>query len=170
VPEDARPELPLVIASYQAAMRPATPQEIAVILGRLATHFPLPDLPPEHHQLAFDDYADDLAEYPIGVIAEAAREWRRKERWWPKIAELRDQCDAILRQRNKEWIRLRFLQWCNQHSDGRVPRLMRRVNGGLYDGGDGAPAWMLEEIMQGRREFGGLVFVLPADAAAEAAQ
>jgi hypothetical protein len=164
VPEDVRRELPLVIASYRAAMREPTPQEIAVLLARLAIHFPLPDLPPEHHQLAFADFADDLVEYPIGVVAEAAQDWRRTERWWPKVAELRARCEAILHQRHKEWSRLRFLQWCSEQFDGRVPRLMRRIYGGLHDAGDGAPDWMLHELMQGRREFAGLVFVLPEEA------
>lgn len=163
VPAEMRPLLPAMIGEYQTAMQPANPREIAVVLGQLAVHFWHPDRPAEHHRMLFDDYISDLSEYPIGVIAEAARDWRRTERWWPKLAELRERCDAILRRRRKESARLRFLQWCAEQFDGRVLQLMRRVNGGLHDGGDGAPAWMLEEVMLGRRVFGGLVFVLPED-------
>lgn len=161
VPAEVRPLLPALLAAYAKAMRPANSQEIAVILGRLAAHFWHPDRPAEHHRMLFEDYICDLSEYPPGVIGEAARDWRRMERWWPRVAELRGRCEAVLHRRHKEQSRLCFLQWCVEQFDGRVPRLMRRINGGLCNGGDGAPWWMLEQLMHGRRQFGGLVFVLP---------
>jgi hypothetical protein len=167
VPDEVRPILSRLIADSEAAMQTANSREIAVVLGQLAVHFWHPDRPAEHHRMLFEDYIGDLSEYPIGIIAEAARNWRRTERWWPKLAELRERCETILRQRRKELARLRFLQWCSEHLDGRVPRLMRNINGGLHDGGDGAPAWMLEQVMLGRREFAGLTFVLPNEAGAE---
>lgn len=140
VPDEARPVLPRLISDYERAMRLVTPQETAVILGGLAVLFPLPDRPPEHHQLAFGAYVEDLSEYPAAVLTEVARDWRRTERWWPKIVELRERCEALQQQRRKELARLRFLHWCVERFDGHVPQLKDR----------GAPsgAW-LEDLMAG---------------------
>jgi hypothetical protein len=171
VPDDVRPALPRLIAAYEAAMRPATTWEIGIILGRLAIHFPLPDRPSEHHQMAFDDYAEDLAEYPIGIIVEVARDWRHTEKWWPKICELRERCDALLRQCRKEGKRLQFLQWCCKQFDGRVPRLMERCNRDqLCQTIEGPDASMLEAAMRGQIECGKLVWVLPPETRSEEAR
>lgn len=167
VPDEVRPVLPTLIAGREAAMRAPTEREVvAVLLGRLAMHYALADRPAEHHQMVVDDYVEDLAEYPAAVIAEVVREWRRTEKWWPRVAELRERCETILHQRRKELVRLRFLQWCCQRFDGQVPRLMRRYNGNcLEEAREGPGTWMLEDAMRGRCDFAGLTFVLPKSAA-----
>jgi hypothetical protein len=161
VPDEVCPALPRLIAEYDTRMRAATTQEIAVILGRLAVHFPLPDRPAEHHHLAFADYSEDVIEYPIGVIAEVARDWRRTEKWWPKICELRERCEALLRRRGNELVRLKFLRWCVERFGGEVPRLLRYEHGRLRDHRDSADCQMLEKAMAGERDFGATVLVPP---------
>lgn len=56
LPDDLRAELPTLIAQFEAALRPATEEEVGVIFGRLAMHFPPPELPEGDHELAFAIY------------------------------------------------------------------------------------------------------------------
>jgi hypothetical protein len=149
-------------------MRPATTREIAVILGRLAIHFPPPDRPPEHHEIAFEDYAEDLGEYPAAVLGEVTRNWRRTEKWWPKVCELREKCDALLFRYRKQLTRLRFLQWCLKEFDGQCPRLYRRAYQRLESRYEGVDLWTLEEVMGGKTVFhDDLVMLLPGVTKAE---
>jgi hypothetical protein len=39
-------------------------------------------------------YANDLAEYPRDVIVDACKEIRREHRFFPTIADLRDECET----------------------------------------------------------------------------
>lgn len=37
-------------------------------------------------------YSEDLEEFPLDIIAAACRSWRRSEKFFPRIAELRAEC------------------------------------------------------------------------------
>lgn len=94
-------------------------------------------------------------EYPACVLVDIAREWRRTERWWPRIAELRERCGVRLWRYRRSLTRLRFLQWCADRFDGACPR--------IRSGSGEISTWKLEQLMGGRLEFAdGSVFKLPA--------
>ena len=165
VPTDLAPLLPRLIADYEAALQPADPRDAAVVLGRLAAHFWTPDRPPEHHRILYEDLFHDLAEYPLGVIAEVADAWRQTQRWAPKICELRERCDALLHRWRGEFARLRFLAQCVDRHGGECPRLLRRIGDNLVDYRDGMTAWMVEAALAGETKFhGDLVLAVPGAA------
>ena len=153
VPPDAARDLVRRIIRREEALRPATEREIAVALGRLAIHFWHPDQPEEIHRLAFEDWLEDLAEYPLVALNEAAREWRRAHPWAPRISEMRASCDAAINRRRTELLRLRFLAWCVEYHGGRCPRLLRRIGDRLVDYGDGLNPRMIQAALDGRTEF-----------------
>ncbi len=41
----------------------------------------------------------ELKAFPGDVVIAALRQWARKERWWPTLAELRDDCRQAMRVR-----------------------------------------------------------------------
>lgn len=43
--------------------------------------------------------AEDLAEFPVDVLATACRKHARQEKWWPSLSELREQCHRANRWR-----------------------------------------------------------------------
>lgn len=140
VPAELAPELPALIAGCVTALQPANHRDVAVVLGRLAAHYPPADRTAGHHSLTFEDAIRDLAEYPIAVISEAAAEWRRTQRWAPRICELRTLCDEIVGRRRRELLRLQFLAWCAEAHGGHCPRLLRRIGDRFVDYRDLATA------------------------------
>jgi hypothetical protein len=44
-------------------------------------------------------YIDELSEYPPDVIEAACTRWRNRERWFPAWAELKAECDRLVRGR-----------------------------------------------------------------------
>lgn len=48
-------------------------------------------------------FADELAEFPEDVVATAFRNWARREKWWPSLAEIRDHCQRLNRVRSSLW-------------------------------------------------------------------
>lgn len=166
VPQEAIRDLGRLIIRQQDALRPATEHEITVVLGRLAIHFWHPDQPEEHYRLMFEDWVEDLSEYPLAVLEQAATEWRRTQKWGPKISEFRAICDTIADRRRTELLRLRYLAWCVEHHGGRCPRLLRRVGDRLVDYGDRLFNHLIQAALAGRTEFppGDLVLAVPGAA------
>lgn len=166
VPPDAARDLVRQIIRREEAQRPATEREIAVVLGRLSIHFSTPDRPEEIHRFAAEDWLDDLVEYPLAVLNEAATEWRRSKPWAPKISEMRALCDGIVGRRRTELLRVRYLAWCVEHHSGRCPRLLRRIGDRLVDYGDRLFNHLIQAALAGRTEFppGDLVLAVPGAA------
>lgn len=77
----------------------ATPKDIRVQVAGLYTVMPMQDRSAADLEILARIYAEDLMEYPIDVIAEAAVFWRRTEKWFPRISELRHRCDRVGRDR-----------------------------------------------------------------------
>lgn len=44
-------------------------------------------------------FAEELAEFPEDVVATAFRKWAQREKWWPSLSEIRDQCQRLNRVR-----------------------------------------------------------------------
>lgn len=45
-------------------------------------------------------FADDLAEFPEDVVRTAFRKWARREKWWPSLSEIREECHRATRWRH----------------------------------------------------------------------
>lgn len=43
--------------------------------------------------------SDELSEFPADVVATAFRKWARREKWWPSLSEIRDECLRLSRVR-----------------------------------------------------------------------
>lgn len=70
----------------------APPEQIRQCLAGLFLAMPMANRETADLAAMTAIYIEDLAEFPIDVIAEACRSWRRSEKWFPRIAELRDEC------------------------------------------------------------------------------
>lgn len=61
----------------EAVMRPATHEQIAIAIKKLALHCGMQAKAPEEVQYMFLDYCHDLAEYPAALIEGACTEYRK---------------------------------------------------------------------------------------------
>ena len=84
-------ELDEEIEAYEHDMMAAGPEATAVILRSLASVVIVPER--DDMDLAMQLYLEDLQGYPEHVLADVTREWRRTEKFWPTIAELRERCN-----------------------------------------------------------------------------
>ncbi len=75
------------------ALDPAPPGDLLSRIMVLLAHYRVPE-----HSKATEygialDWADDLAEYPLWAIVEAARKWRRTKKFRPQICEMIELCE-----------------------------------------------------------------------------
>lgn len=90
-------DLPDMQARMRKAMRPATADEIGAELMKLAAVLRVPDDRGVDVMAAV--YLDDLADIPADIFAQVCKAWRRTEKFWPTIAELREKAEPKLRRR-----------------------------------------------------------------------
>ena len=113
LPKSLSPEvagqLPTLIADHERHLHPAPSEEILTRLAQLSLHFWHPDRPKGHTQALLRDYIEDLAEYPADILEEGIRQYRRRGKWFPKIAELREIMEPMLEARRLDLLRLREL-------------------------------------------------------------
>lgn len=121
VPTDVIPLLPTTIAEHERALQPGSLDELGIVLGRLLAHYHTPERGEASYRMLFEDYLDDLSEFPLAVVGEAARQWRRTKVFWPKVAELRELCDRIYTRELDRLARMAFLAWCADRFGGRLP-------------------------------------------------
>lgn len=57
-------------------IEPSTPDQIRILLARLALHCPCRDLTPDQFKLLIEDYIEDLQEFPRTSIALACKSYR----------------------------------------------------------------------------------------------
>jgi hypothetical protein len=83
-----------------ASLTPATAMQIGEALERLALHYPVLRRTDQENDLAARDWADDMADCPVDLIAEACRLWRNTgaERF-PTPGQLKALIGDILRTR-----------------------------------------------------------------------
>ena len=98
--------LPGLIQQYEVGMAPAAHNEVVAEVGSLYAVTRSRDDISSH---VVRVYASDLAEYPLWVIQEACRSWRRREPWFPAIAELRTECEHHARPARNTLQRMRVL-------------------------------------------------------------
>lgn len=98
-------ERSLVLAAkgeIEARLAPARREVIIGLLSRLAVQWPPKDA--KAFGLLLADFATDLAEFSELHIAQACREWRQTENWFPKIADLRGRL-LVMRSMEKAYFR-----------------------------------------------------------------
>ena len=78
------------IEDYEDDLRAAGPEATAVILRKLAAVVIIPER--DDMELAMEAYLEDLQGYPEHILADVTKAWRRTEKFWPTIAELRKRC------------------------------------------------------------------------------
>jgi hypothetical protein len=75
------------------ALEPAPPGDLLSRIMVLLAHYRVP----EHSKAAEYgialDWADDLSEYPLWAIEDAARKWRRTKKFRPQICEMIELCE-----------------------------------------------------------------------------
>lgn len=69
------------------------------LLVNLALHYPQAGRTPAQLQILAEDWAEDLACFPVAVVAEAARQHRRESAFFPTVAEIRSRCENVQRGR-----------------------------------------------------------------------
>jgi len=76
----------------------------------LLSHYRSEPNPPQVEQMIADDWADDLGDFPLWAVAEAARRWRRTKRFRPQISEIRETCQTLVKEAALERSRLREIR------------------------------------------------------------
>jgi hypothetical protein len=90
LPENMEAQLPTIYSTLESGLRPTGKEALAIELGRLGLHCRPPDHSQSQLKILMEDYIEDLSEFPLDLIQDACKEWRRNEKWWPKISELRE--------------------------------------------------------------------------------
>jgi hypothetical protein len=81
------------LCNVAIALDPAPPGDLLSRIMVLLAHYRVPE-----HSKATEygialDWADDLAEYPLWAIEDAARKWRRTKKFRPQICEMIELCE-----------------------------------------------------------------------------
>lgn len=71
-------------------MAPSAPKEVITALGALSLHYWRPDFTQEQARMLYGDYISDLSDYPIDLILDGIKAYRKKPeaKWFPKVGEL----------------------------------------------------------------------------------
>lgn len=155
VPANVAAALPAAVHGLERALATDNSEERAAVICDLLTLYPEPHRTPEHRALVARHWLEDLAEYPVAVVAEAAQDWRYTEKWAPKICELRALCDGLVTRKRRELLRARFLLACVARHGGRVPVLGTRVGAQVVDYHDRPTDRDVEAWLRGEHELGG---------------
>lgn len=78
------------------ALAPASRGELLARVLALLSHYRTDPHPAPVEMRIADDWAEDLAGYPMWAVEEAARRWRRARKFRPQICEVIELCDAAL--------------------------------------------------------------------------
>lgn len=87
-------------------LQPAPGRMILARILTLLSHYGGETRAPEVETAMASDWAEDLSEYPIWAIEQAARHWRRTQKFKPRICEIRSLCDAAVAEHRKLLARL----------------------------------------------------------------
>jgi hypothetical protein len=98
-------EMQAHIAALRASLVPAQREQIVMLLTRLAAHF-WNDRGETQWKIVFEDYASDLAEMPLDILAEGIRRYRKAAKFWPKVSELLEHMTPLLAKRKLQLARL----------------------------------------------------------------
>ena len=82
----------------EALNRPSEPEHVATEVTRCLTATRAREHADIDLRALIGLLTDELTQFPADIVATTCRKWARQEKWWPTLAELRDQC-----QRATKW-------------------------------------------------------------------
>ena len=93
--------------------------ELSAMVSKLLSHYWTADDPPTLRKAQIADWLEDLREFPLGIVANAIREWRHAQTRRPTIADIRKLCIAEQWQRAEHYAvvdqrRERWPQWLEE--------------------------------------------------------
>ena len=94
------------LIALDGALQPANRGALLARVLALLSHYRMDPHPPEVEQRLADDWAEDLCDYPLWAVEEAARTWRRTRRFKPQPAEIVALCEAATGALQQERCRL----------------------------------------------------------------
>jgi hypothetical protein len=99
--DEGRAMMAEALAALDDLLVPASPDVVYKALARVAisTCHRSEDGPDAKFQRAI--YAQELREFPADVVVEACRNWSRREKWWPAVAEILAECQKLVRWRRR---------------------------------------------------------------------
>jgi hypothetical protein len=91
---DALADAVALADELRRAMAPAERPALLARILALVSHYRSEPNPPQVEVAIADDWAQDLGEFPMWAVEEAARVWRRTKKFKPQICEIRELCEA----------------------------------------------------------------------------
>ncbi len=77
----------------ERAMEPGERPEVLGRIEALLAHYRVEPHPPHIQARIADDWYDDLREYPMWAVVEAAKKWRRTKKFKPQPSEIIELCE-----------------------------------------------------------------------------
>lgn len=102
--------LPRAIEVFERSMTPAKPGEIQIALSRLSINCRIEDMSEQAWKLRFEDCIEDLSDVPSDILHDAMAKWRKTEKFWPMMSELRAIIDPMIAKRRRQIKRLKVLK------------------------------------------------------------
>lgn len=92
-----------LVAALDAACASTEPAVVAVELAKLKAATVGRQMEQANIEAWIEVGIEDLAEFPLDVIKTACRKLRRREKWMPAVAEIREECNQLVQRRR--WLR-----------------------------------------------------------------
>lgn len=87
------------ISSLETALVPAAAREIVTALEALSLQYWSKEFSREDAKILARQWVEDFGHLPLDVVAEACRQWRRTQSWFPKINEFLGIAEPLLARR-----------------------------------------------------------------------
>lgn len=97
------------IRKMEEALRPPEKGPLLTRVLALLSHYRAEANPPQVERMMAEDWAEDLQDYPMEVIEQAARWWRRNKKFRPAICEIRDLCEDAIKEERVALERMRVM-------------------------------------------------------------
>ncbi len=85
-----------LLAALDRALAPSPTGLLLTRVLALLSHYRSEPNPPAVETMVAEDWAEDLCEFPIWAVVEAARRWRRTHRFRLQICEIRKLCEEAV--------------------------------------------------------------------------
>lgn len=116
-----------VLGWLMAINRPGTRLELAREVGRCLVLTKSRAINEDDQTLMIAALIDELAAFPRDVVATALRNWARREKWWPTLAELRAGCQRAMRYRRALAIAIDSACKLRRQAPARMPDAAERA-------------------------------------------
>lgn len=87
------------VAAFDSVLRPADERSVLKALARLKISTAYRNQYEDDAEFERRVYVVELCQFPLDVVLEACQRWARREKWFPTISEIRDECQWLVRYR-----------------------------------------------------------------------